>query len=303
MIQRMLVFAMVVMVLFVGACSKKRDVAAVVNGEVITMKDFQRQLEQRKAAHAVEQASYDEKAMKEAVINEMIGRRLLVQAAREKGITVTEEEVNKAFEDMVKRIGGQDRLKEAMKKWDLTEEKIKNNLRESLMIDKYIAELVPEDSIKEEDMKKFYKESPKPFVEPDQVYVRLVQTNSEEKAKEILKKWKDSGKDFDKFAEGLQNDKDVLVTNYGWASVDAFGGVFGQALKELKPGEVGGPYKGTKGGYYIIRVKKRKQGKPIPYEKAKDQIKQILLMQNRQAMRTHLIEERKKKADIKIYVD
>ena len=303
MLRRLAVLLISMSVLFAGACSKNRDVAAVVNGEVITMKDFQRQLEQRKEAHSLEKANYDEKAMKEAVINEMIGRRLLVQAAKEKGITVTDDEVKKAFDDMVKRIGGQEKLQEAMKKWDLTEEKIKKNLRESLMIDKYIKQLVPEDSIKEEEMKKFYKESPRPFVEPDQVYVRLVQTTSEEKAKEILKKWKASGKDFDKFVESLPQKKDVLVSGYGWASVDAFGGVFGEALKELKPGEVGGPYKGSKGGYYILRVKKRKPGKPIPYEKAKDRIKQVLLMQKRQAMRAHLIEERKKKADIKIYVD
>jgi len=286
--------------LFLISCSKKT--AAVVNGEEISMKDFKRQLAQRIQVHTSEQASYDEDAMKKAVIEEMIGRKLLVQAARDKGIKVTEEELQNAYANMIKRLGGEDKLKEAMKKWDLTEEKIKANLRDSIMINKLLAELVPEDSITEEEMKKFYKESPKPFIEPDQVYVRLVQTSSEQEAQDILKKWKASGKDFDKFVEGLPKDK-VMVSNYGWVSVNAFRGAIGQALKELKPGEVGGPYKGTKGGYYILRVKKRKTGKLMPFEKAKPQVKQILLMQKRQAMRKHIIEERKKKADIKIYVD
>jgi len=300
MFRNLLCLIGIVSIMFMVSCSKKT--AAIVNGEEISMKDFKRQLEQRIQVHTAEQASYDEEAMKKAVIEEMIGRKLLVQAAREKGIKVTEEELQKAYTDMIKRLGGKDKLEEAMKKWDLTEEKIKANLKDSIMINKYLAELVPEDSITEEEMKKFYKESPKPFIEPDQVYVRLVQTSTQQEAEEVLKKWKESGKDFDEFVESLPKDK-VMVSNYGWVSVNVFRGAIGQALKELKPGEVGGPYKGTKGGYYILRVKKRKAGKLMPFDKAKEQIKQILLMQKRQAMRKHIIEERKKKAEIKIYVN
>jgi parvulin-like peptidyl-prolyl isomerase len=297
--KKLIIILAVAFVLFsITSCSKKP--AAIVNGEEISREDFQRQLNQRIEAHKAQGVPVDEKALKEAVIQEMIGRRLLLQAARERNITVSDEELKETLEEMKNRFGEQ-KIQDSLRRWNLTEEQYRQRVKESLMIKKYINQLVPDDSITEEDMKKFYNESPKPFIKPERVQVRIIQVNTEEEAQKIYEEWKKSKIDFDEFADKLAKEKRAVVTQYGWVQPNFFTGPIRDALKELKEGEVGGPYRG-KDGYYMLRIKKREPEKVMSYEEAKDQIKATLLMQRREATRAHLIAERKKKSEIKIYI-
>ncbi len=295
---RILVLFLVIGLLIAG-CGKRP--AAVVNGEEISMEDFERQLAQRREAHRLQGAEVDERALREAVIQEMIGRRLLLQVAREKGITVSDEELQERINRIENTIG-KENLAKNLQQWGVTEEQYRKNLRETIMIEKLINQLVPEDSITEEDMKKYYRESQTPFLKPERVQVRLLQTKTEQQARDIYEEWKKSGLNFDEFVAKMKQPEGVAVTGYGWIEPDLFGGVIRDALKELKEGEVGGPYKGTD-GYYIIRVKKREPEKVLSYEEAKEQIKNRMLIDRRLAMRAHLIEERKKKSEIKVFVE
>ncbi len=113
---------------------------------------------------------------------------------------------------------------------------------------------------------------------------------------------KDEGLDFDAMGEKLKAENRAVVSDYGWARPDFFKGAIADALKELKEGEYGGPYKG-KDGFYLLRVKQREPESVLPYEEAKDQIKALLISQKRQAMMAHYIEEKRKKSDIKKFID
>ncbi len=286
-------------VVFNFGCSKKP--AAVVNGEEISMEDFQRQLNQRLESHKIQGASVQEKRLKEAVLQELIGRKLLLQVAREKNITVTDDEINKEI-DSIKQLMGEKNFSDSLKKWNLSLDKYRSQLKETLMIRKLLAKLVPDDSIKEEDMKKYFKNRPTPYMQPEQVMVKLVQTGTEEEARALLDEMKKDGIDFDKFTEKLKREKRAVVSNYGWVQPGFFSGEIKDALKELKPGQVGGPYKG-RDGYYILKVKERQPEKVLSYEEARDQIKKELILQKRQATMAHMIEERKKKAKIEININ
>ncbi|RMG73230.1 MAG: hypothetical protein D6710_03765 [Nitrospirae bacterium] len=291
-----------VMIFSFLSCSKKPEQtgpAAVVNGEEISMEDFQTRLKQRLDFHRQTAEKVDEKSIREAVIQEMVSEKLLLAAAKEKGIEVTDEEVNKAIENYTK-IQGKEKIDEYLKKWNISEEKFKEQVRAQLMINKLINELVPEDSIKEEDMKDYYKNAEKPFIKQARVEVKLIQVMSKEEADRI-KGELEKKVDFEKIGERINKEKKGIVSDYGWVEPRLFTGEIGEALKNLKEGEVGGPYKG-KDGYYFLKVRKREKEKPMTYEEAREQIKRILLNQRRQAMRAHLVEERKKKSKIVINV-
>jgi parvulin-like peptidyl-prolyl isomerase len=298
-VYRVLIIALlVVMVLSLISCSKKP--AAVVNDEEISIDDFQRQLGQRMEAHKAQGIPVNEEALKNAVIEEMIGKKLLLQAAREKNITISDTELKSALEEIKARLGEQ-KIQEALRRWNLTEQQYRQMVKEELIIEKYISQLVPEDSIKEEEMKKYYNESPKPFIKPARVQVRIIQVDTEKEARELYDEWKRSNMEFDEFAEKVSREGRAVVTQYGWIQPTFFSDAIRDALEELKEGEVGGPYRG-KGGYYILRVKKREPERVMSYEEAKDQIKALLLRQRREATKVHLITERKKKSKIQVYV-
>ncbi len=290
------------LILTVISCSKKQEAkkgpAAIVNGEEISMEAFQKRLNQRLEFHRKNASKVDERELKNAVINEMISEKLLLAAAKEKGIEVKDEEVNKAIEDYKKRNGK--KLEEYLKKWNISEEEFKKEVRNQMMINRLIAQLVPEDSIKEEDMKNYYKNAEKPLMKPERVEVKLIQIMDENEAKKAIEEIK-KGVDFDKLGEKLKKEKKAVVSDYGWVQPRFFSGEIGDALKNLKEGEVGGPFKG-KEGYYILKIRKREQARPMTYEEAKKQIKRILLNQRRQAMRAHIVQERKKKAKIEINI-
>lgn len=288
----------IVGIFFLSGCSKKP--AAVVNGEEISMDDFQMQLKQRLLSHKTTGINVNKRELKDAVINELIGRKLLLQIAREKGIKVSDEELNKTVES-IKSTVGDEKLNKFLKDMNMTEQEYREQTRDSLVIRKLISTLVPEDKITEDMMKKYYKNRPTPYIKPERVYVRLIQVNTEAEAKEIMNELKEDT-DFDRVANRLEAEKKAAVTDYGWAQPDTFSSEIKDALKNVKKGQYGGPYKG-KEGYYILRVKDRKPEKVMSYEEARDLIKRELLAKQRQATVAHLIAERKKKADIKINIE
>ncbi len=304
MIRKVLLFVISVLLVFsFVSCSKKTEQkgpAAVVNGEEISMKDFQTRLKQRLEFHRKTAERVDEKKIRESVIQAMIAEKLLIAAAKDNGIEVTDEEVQKAIDNFVKA-QGKDRLDSYLKKWNISEDKFKEQVRTQLMINRLIKKLVPDDSITEKEMKEYFKNSKKPLMKPERVEVKLIQVMTKEEADRI-KEELDKKKDFDKIGEELKkNNKGAVVSNYGWIEPRLFSGEIGDALKNMKEGEVGGPFKG-KEGYYFLKLRKREKERPMSYEEAKEQIKRILLNQRRQAMRAHLVEERRKKAKIIINV-
>ncbi len=287
-----------VVLLLSVSCSKKP--AAVVNGKEITMEAFNRQLKLRKESAKAGGAGIEEKNLKGIVIDELIGYELLIQGAKEKKISVNKEEINKEI-DSIKQLLGEERFNSSLKKLGITLEELKKEVGERLLINQLLTSMVPEDSIKEEDVKDYYMNSKIPFMKPERVLVKLIQVPTREEGEKILKEIKEDKIDFDTVGERFKKEKTAVVSEYGWARSDLFTGTIADALKELKKGEVGGPYKG-KDGFYLLRVKDRKPSSVMSFEEAKDQIRSMLLDQKRQAVTAKYIAEQKKKADIKVYV-
>ncbi|GBD98242.1 peptidyl-prolyl cis-trans isomerase D [bacterium BMS3Abin07] len=290
-------FVLFISLVFYG-CSRP---AAEVNGEKISMKTYKKAMELRLGQHSLQGTKIKESQMKDAVIQQLIGERLLLQVAREKNISVSEDKISDQLDKMKKFIGEKS-FNSLLKKEGITVDEYKTRLKTSLTIQRLIRSLVPEDSISEKEMRKFYKNSPRPFIKPRKVMVRMIQTKTEEQAKAIIKDLKSEKGAFDRIAEKLKKDGTAVVSAYGWVNPSFFPKEISAALKNMKKGTYGGPYRG-KDSFYIFRVKDRHKERPEKYEEAKNEIKTILLNQRRQAMIAHLVNEKKKKATIKINID
>lgn len=120
------------------------DVVATVNGETISRAAFQDQLAKAEKMNL----GLKEKQLKTEVLDQMIGRILVEQAAEEKGITVKQEQVDAQIDRLVEELGGKQAFEQQLKKADLTREELKKRAREQLLVQSYVESKISEDKLK-----------------------------------------------------------------------------------------------------------------------------------------------------------
>jgi parvulin-like peptidyl-prolyl isomerase len=190
-----------------------------------------------------------------------------------------------------------DGLKKSGMSYDLFKKRVKNRL----LLTKLMATLVKDDSVTDDEVKEFYKNSPLPPLKPEKDFVRIIQFNDEATAKETKEKLKKGG-DFDALADELAKSGKASATNYGWLEPQTLSKDMSDAMRIAKLNVVYGPLKGKDGSPYMFRIKERQDSEVVPFEEAKPQIKNILLNQKRQAAAAQLVETEKKKAKIKFNI-
>lgn len=294
MLKKILITLTIISIAGIFGCSRP---VATVNGEKITEATFKIRMKERLEGHKAQGVKVDEKRLKDAVLQELIAEVLMLQGAKEKGINVTEEELDREIEFIKSMAGGEEKLNKSLKEKGISLEVFRRMTHERLIIGKFIASLVDEGSIKEKDMQEFYKNSPTPFLKPERLYIRFIQTEKEEDAKRILSEMKSKKIDFDEMAERLKTSKTAVVTDYGWVEPGFFSPSIAHALKDLKVGQYNGPYKG-KDGYYIFRLKEKEPQKVESYEEARMKIKGMLLEQRRQITLAHWLDQKMQKSKI-----
>jgi len=296
-VRKYLLFALIIAVAGLSyGCAKP---VAEVNGEKITQEMYKVALKESMRQHNAVEKEVTSDSLRDAIIQQLIGERLLVQSAKEAKVLVTEDEIRNELERMEK-MTGKDEFQELLKKRGLTAQMFRERLKTKMIVHKYINDLVPDDSVSEKDMKDFYKQTPKMFINPKSANVRLIQTTTEAEAQALLNEIKEKKISFDKLADNLQENNKASVTAYGWTDPSFYSQEISEAMKTLKKGTYGGPYKG-KDSYFLIRVKDRKAETPKTFAESKDEIKQLLLDQKRNATMLHLIEKRKENSTIKIF--
>jgi parvulin-like peptidyl-prolyl isomerase len=280
--------------LFMG-CEKKP--VAEVNGEGITRKMLELKIEERIREHKERGAvSVDRTALRPAVLEQMISETLLLQGARAANVAVPDEDVQREIHGMSQRMG-EEKFAKRLTDRSLTIEEFTAIVRENLMKERFAEGLFSADDITGEEMLRFYKDSPRPFIKPESVNVRFIQTSFKLDAEALMKKL-NKRSDFDRVADAAE-EKGHTVSNYGWASPGMFSPEISDALRKLKPGGYGGPYKGRE-GYYIFMLKKRQKERPKTFEEASDEIRSLLLQKKRAAAVLHWVSAKRKQAAIVI---
>lgn len=156
--------------------------AAVVNGEYITLVEFEAELGRYQAAQAALGLTITDEEARQAVLDELIAQVLLAQAARREGFTLTEADLQSRLDGLASQSGGV----ETLVKWEsdhgYTDESFRAALKRSAeaawMRDKIIAN-VPASA--------------------DQVHIQQILTYNDADARQVLEQLK-GGADFAKLA-------------------------------------------------------------------------------------------------------
>ena len=148
-------------------------VVAVVNDEIITMSDLQR-----------EEAKKTGLTDKRLILEDMIDRKLQIAAAKRTGMDMTDKELNDTVADIMKRNSMDGRQFEAaLAKEGLTLEQYKAELREQLTLSRVFNKYVRSGTaVDEAEMRAYYERNVKSFSLPEEIRVRHIFLKLQDKA-------------------------------------------------------------------------------------------------------------------------
>lgn len=189
----------------------------------------------------------------EEYLKHVVEEKLILQALMKRDlpeVEVTDEEINKAYEDIVKS-QGKDKIEEYFKKVDITEADYKNVLVQSLYEENYRNAYVEKHPGDEKEAQAMWIAQREKLKEYKASHI-LVDT--EEEAKDIITQLAD-GADFATLAKEHSKDPGTAANGgeLGYQRSEVYVDEFKDSIKHLEVGKISEPVK-TQFGYHVIKV-------------------------------------------------
>lgn len=260
-------------------------VVAVVNEDIITLSDLQREETQKR--NELKDIKMDERM----VLEDMIDRKLQMAAAKKAGMDVTDKELADALADVMKRNSFDTKQFEAaLAKEGLSLEQYKQELREQMtlsrMFNKYVRSGVIVD---ETEVRAYYDRNRSAYTLPEEVRLRQIyfplpdnatpaQTSVVKARAETVYELARKGGDFLRLVRDNSSDAAAFQDgDLGFMKREHMLPEIQAAAQPLKTGEISRPFL-CSGGYHIIRIEEART--PVmPFEKVKDDILNTLYQQ------------------------
>ena len=229
-----------------------------------------------------------------------IEESILKIEAQKYGLTVSDEELKKVLTEEINSIGGEEVLKEYLKKQGISYEEYKEKVRDKILKFKFVQfQLKGKVVITEEELKKAYEETIKNYDPTPKYWLSILIISGDEKlassiCEEILQ-----GKSFEEvyntYSTNIQ-----LIKEEPFKRNELVSEIL-EKLKNISPGEVTPVIKKDE-KYYIIRLLKIEEGVPPSFEEMKEKLYQKLFDLKAQAVLEKWINELEEKRYIKIYL-
>jgi peptidyl-prolyl cis-trans isomerase C len=291
----------------------KEDIA-LVNGKPIDKADYDWEMKKLNMRYQQtgKKLSDEEKRKYEAnVLDNLITIEVLYQESEKKGIKVDPKRVEQQYDMLVKRYPDKEKFKEFLAQWDISEDKIKKNIKRHTAIQELIKTNVTDKvKVDNKDVKKFYDANPEKFKSPEEIKASHIlikldpnKASDTEKvaAKKKLNTVKDrlaKGEDFGKLAKEVsEGPSNKTGGDLGYFSRGQMVKPFEEAAFALKKGEVSDIVE-TQFGYHLIKVFDKKPAKILTFKEVKDRLASQLKQQEAQQKAIAYIEKLKSSAKI-----
>jgi peptidyl-prolyl cis-trans isomerase C len=218
-----------------------------------------------------------------------LGRHLLLEEAVRQGIEISPAEVEEDLDRVRRACGTPKAFEEHLRRLEATPESLRQTLAEARQVDELTRRLtadIPEPS--ESELQAFYDEHAGDFAEPERARVRhiLIRTDPKDQAGRPTALARIRAL-FDQLASGLASFEDLAREHsdcpsgretggdLGWIRRGQMPGPFEDAALSLEPGAVSQPVE-TPYGFHLIRVEERQPARSVPFEEARDRIRERL---------------------------
>ena len=264
--------------LALSSCDLVEPAAAMVNGEKITVSEIQKAVDEFKESPefarlgAQGDADAITREFEQSYLATVIRREVLTPEAAERGIEVTDEEVQAQLEEIQAEFASQGAFEEALKEQGLTlaqleqliaDRQLEQKLRESVNED-----LAPDDA----EIQAYYEDNLEDFQETEAQHILVKKQNL---AREIADQLHDARKPevpglFARLAKRYSTDKSNKADagKLGFFAPGQFVPEFEEGANALDVGEISDPVK-TEFGFHVIWVTDRE---PVPIDEVRGQI-------------------------------
>ena len=283
------------------------EVIARVNSDIVTRSELQRSKDEvRQELHQ----QYGDKAdamfatREKDVLRDLIDQQLLLQKAKDKGIT-GDTELIKRLDDMRKQMGlsSMDELEKAAKEQGVSYEDFKQNLKNQILTQLVIRnEVQPKIQVTKEEEKKYYDEHQKDFEHPERVRLSEILVSTEkvqpgdqagvaavqQKAQELLEQVR-GGAAFDEVAKkGSDGPTAAQGGDLGFFKRGTLARELEEKTFAMKAGDVSDVVR-TKQGFLILKVTEHEQAGVPPLKDVEGEIGDTLYYKKLQpALREYL---------------
>lgn len=253
------VLGAVVLAILLAACAGATgsDVAATVGDAEITTAQLDEAYQQRAEgpAAASELASDASGAaaaeLKAGVLTNLIRTEVLHQAAEERDIEVTEEDIAEQRELLVEQAGGEEALQEVIESANVSQEELQANLRDQVIQNKITSQLA--EGVDDAAIEDAYDNDPQGRYGP-KVEVRHILTEKRAQAREAIERI-ESGEDFAEVANEMSIDPGSAQNGGQLGEIGRGATVppFEKAAFNAEVGELVGPVR-SDFGFHVLEV-------------------------------------------------
>jgi parvulin-like peptidyl-prolyl isomerase len=288
------------------------NAVAVVGGDSISKDRYNQVLDQAKRSYAAQKKAFPKPGtqaynnLRAQIIQFLVERSEYEQVAKDKGIKVSDKDVNDRLAQVKQQYfvnpPGQkaaskaqieQRYEQQLKAQGLTDADVKDGLRYQILRSKVYDKVTKDVQVSDGDAKKYYEDHKQQYQQPalpESRDVRHILVKNHALALTIYKQLKNGG-DFAKLA--LKYSIDPSKTSGGRLTVCKEQAVsciktvapFEKTSFALKTNEISKPVH-TRFGWHVIQamspVKNAQKAKPIPFDQVKAAIKQQLIQQKKQ---------------------
>jgi peptidyl-prolyl cis-trans isomerase C/foldase protein PrsA len=215
--------------------------------------------------------------IKSRVLEILLKNRLLLQSAKSEGISVPDEKVEKSLKDFKSYYPKQEDFENLLRLRGVTLEEFRKQRSEELKIEMLVDKITKERmNISPLDLKEYYKNHKQEFKHPEQVRVRQIVTDSEDKA-QALREMLQNGASFEKVAKTYSLSPDRKQGgDLGWFGRGVMPREFDKTCFSLGEGELS-PVVQTPYGFHLFEVLEKRGAGQFPFDAVREFIQRKLI--------------------------
>lgn len=299
--------------LAIGIASFAADPVAMVNGEIITKKQIDREVSALIPAASYHAGVSDSKKneLSQEALDKLINKILLVQFAREEGVTVSAGEVKELENNVVKSAGGAKKFEKILAANSLSLSEFRHELEKDIAVRKLYEKKVKTE-LSDAELKEYYEKNKFKFKEPEKVKIRMIYTRNNPELKDggkIARKRADEamakikkGEDFGAVASVYSNDltriKDGDMGFIHRGRID--NATADKVAFSLKKGEISNIVE-TDVGCYIFKVEDKRDSNLLAFDTVKVKLRAEIIENRENDKMKEILDGLKKRAKIKKY--
>ena len=303
-----------------GSSSVPSGSVAVVGGTAVTKDELDQLLEQAKSGYEANKQQFPKagtpeyQSLQTQYVAYLVQREEFRQAAEDLGVEITQKDVDKAEQELIKSRfdGNRKEYEKALKQQGLTPEDYRSTLETAVLAQKLFDEVTKDTTASDQDVLAYYTQNQSQYGTPESRDVRHILIaekgadgqvdfeKSKARADQIYSELK-GGADFTSLAKansadpGSKDSGGKLTISRGQTVPE-----FDKTSFELDQGELSKPVK-TQYGYHVIEaVSPVRPAKTTPLEQVKAAIRTTLLQQKRNEVMTAWVADLRKKFDSKV---